>query len=181
MLNVHKNTSAARAIQRVLKSREPRLIRKSMIMSADNTWVHFKSSNKKEHIRWLNSMIIQATDQYAEFRRSRRGPPMLVAYKHITIAQNEILAQKLLSKSLENKLSAMNSDNIRTIHEMESDCNSDDIMKYIFGTPKELEDIQEIHTMSVHSSLFSKTATGDPRMYIGNCDEEIHGNMRACL
>lgn len=91
----HMQATSSRAIQRVLSSCQPKLMKQNMIKKGDTIWVFHKSSKKKEPVGWMEASVIKASDHFVECKRATKRPAMKVAYEHVINAPSSKLAREL--------------------------------------------------------------------------------------
>lgn len=178
VMKAHVEISANRALQKVLKSRVPRVVPPSMLHTGREIWVFYKSSQQNIPVGWVSATVVEPRPHYVLCRRSDKGRPMKVAYEHIRIKPSGDLADELMRHNLDAELC-----NIQiTEDEFEDDDPRDylaETLAEIFG-PDEPEDLEEnvVHEdngtkeddnrKNVESLMAScKDVTGDPEMDIG--------------
>lgn len=104
LLQAHREQIATRTIQRLMSSRAPHVVRPDMFNPGDPVWVFYRTTKQNEKVGWIQATVVRTEDHYLIARRSRRGPPMRIAYEDVRFAPRSSLTAELLSCSLEEEL-----------------------------------------------------------------------------
>jgi len=104
LLDAYREQVSIRAIQRMLKARNPETAPVRELKPGTKVWVYFNTSKQNEPTRWVSATVVEAQKNLVLCRRSNRGPPMSVAYEHIRIAPSDPLTAELMSCTLEEEL-----------------------------------------------------------------------------
>ena len=60
-------------------------------------WVYYKTSSKAKKKGWIKAVVVEAHEPRVLARRSKRGPPLRVAYEDVGIAPASPLTEELMS------------------------------------------------------------------------------------
>lgn len=104
LLNESIETVATRALQKEMHSKDNNVEPESSFKKDDRVWVFFKTSKQNEKVRWIEERVLEALAHEVKCRRTKKGPPMTVAYEHLRVAPKGELANDLFDKSLEEEL-----------------------------------------------------------------------------
>lgn len=145
----HIQVSAARAVQKVMRSKRSRVVRREALKPGTKVWVFYKTSKQNDPVRWVSASVVEEEEHIVRCRRSNRGAPMSVAYEHIRIAPSGVLAQELVECSLEYVLESQgdgcdgDQDSIDDQGPENPECHNDDTaeacLREVFGDDDELE------------------------------------------
>lgn len=104
ILDAHIQTTAVRAIQRAMRSNNNNVQPGSSFEKGKKVWIFYKSSKQNESVGWIEAIVVEPMLHSLKCRRTRRGPPMNVAYEHVRIAPEGELANSLTHQTLEDEL-----------------------------------------------------------------------------
>lgn len=166
LMDAYIRISASRAIDASLKARTPKTIPGSMLKPGDEVYVFYKSTNKSVDIQWVTATVEKVRDHFVECRRSRKGPPMRVAFEHIRLIPSSSLAREITETYLEDEISEQDTNDIKTIEEM-STTDTDNIYTDIFGDESDTDEEEELKPIGTAASLFTTTTVGNPEKDIG--------------
>lgn len=110
MLEAHIENVANRAVNTILRSRNHVTLRASQLPSGTDVWVFYKSSKQNEPVKWIKASVIEAGTHVVKCRRSQKGPPLTASYEDIRISPKGILAEELMTQSLEEAITDMTTD-----------------------------------------------------------------------
>lgn len=159
ILNAYKRTSANRAIHRLLKSHDNHLIHPSSLPPGTKIWVYYNTSAQNDPTRWVRATVAEALPHFVKCRRSKKGPPMTVAYEDIRLVPDDQLAEELQTHVLEDIL--------------ETDILECNNINHGRNKEKPHGEEEVDNTPDVKTSFFSKVSNGNPMMDIGM--EAPHG------
>ena len=112
LLQAHKEQAATRAMQTLLHSKNPTVLPSNILQPGVPVWVYYETSSKTKKKEWVKASVVNAEQHRVLARRSKKGPPMRVAYEDIRVAPNSQLTQDLMSQTVEEALAADDSDSI---------------------------------------------------------------------
>lgn len=177
LLDAHVEIMASRAIQRVLQSKQPNLLQREALSSGTKIWVYFNTSKQNDPERWLQATVVEAGEHQVKCRRSRRGPPMCVAYNHIRLVPTGELAQELMEGTLEGVMAK--DDEVEVSGDLPND-----VWRDIFGEERDPE--LDVRARKV-SSMLSRPVIGDPTQEIGKdivsgpaLEDGEHEDLESC-
>lgn len=101
MLNAHKHQAAIRALHRLLRSRNPKVIDKTAIKPGDEVLFFYNSSKQNEDKEWRAGTILRVFDHYVEIKSKTKGPPTRAAFEDIRIKPAQQTAQELMDYPLD--------------------------------------------------------------------------------
>lgn len=79
ILEAHIENTANIAIQKILRSRAHENVRANHLHPGTPVWVFYKSSKQNESATWISALVVEAGQHIVKCRRSKKGPPMMVA------------------------------------------------------------------------------------------------------
>lgn len=133
LLDAQVQMSAARAVQRLLKAQNPPLTGRDTLPRGTLVWVYYNTSKQNEPVGWVRAVVESAGEHVVRCRRSKRGPPMMVAYEHIRLAPTGELARDMTEGTLESCMESVSvTDASVEWDELRSE-DPEDIMREIFG------------------------------------------------
>lgn len=79
---------------------------KNLLRNRMRVWVFFDTSKQNDPVRWVEARVVSVDENMVKCKRSRKGPTMLVAYEHVSIAPRGDLERELAEGTLENVMEA---------------------------------------------------------------------------
>lgn len=188
LIEAYKQTSAARALNKVLRAHNFSTLSENSIDANTDVWIFYKSSKQNEKNEWVKGKVISASKHFAMCKRSEKGVPMKVAYEDLRIVPKGDLAQELQSSVLEDyistdnlhgKCSTKNSDRDQKSSEMRSPLSTPTFDDKALNMYLNIDDENESDELpKLHSSLLSENYHLD----IGNIVvDKIHNDKTSQL
>lgn len=96
LLDVHTERETTRAIERIMRANEPKLIDHEQLKKGEKVLVYHKSSKQNELNVWLEAKVESSERNMVMCKRSRKGKAMSVAYEDVRILPKGELTQELM-------------------------------------------------------------------------------------
>lgn len=145
----------------MLQSKQPTLVKRNALAAGTRIWVYFNTSKQNDPVRWIPATVVEAGKHLVKCRRSKKGPPISVAYTHIRVAPDGELAKEMIEGTSEGVMAS----------DMDVEAPGDlpiEVWRDIFGESEEAE--RDAEALRV-SSMLSSTAAGNPTKDIGTDTE----------
>lgn len=112
LLQAHKEQAATRTLQTVLHSKNPAILHSTILQTGDAVRVYYETSSKSKKKEWVKESVVSAEKHRVLARRSKKGPPLRVAYEDIRMAPKSQFTQALMSHTVEEALAADDKESI---------------------------------------------------------------------
>lgn len=100
----HISLTAYRALQRMMKNRESKLLDQTILTPGTRVYMFHKSSRHDEPVKWEEATVEKAEEHLVRCKRDCTGRVSLVAYEDIRLKPDDDLAKELLYTSLQDEV-----------------------------------------------------------------------------
>lgn len=135
LLDAHIEITAARTIQKILKTKTPRVERRSALTLGKEVRVYLRTK-KPEPVSWIKAKVEEAQEHLVKCRRSNNGTPMLVSDEDIRLRSKGELTRALMSQNITEEI-----DIIDTAEKISPDNSVDDGLE---SNDENIESIDQI-------------------------------------
>lgn len=99
LLDAHVELAAARALHKTMKARPGQTVSPAALHKGMRIWAFYDTSKQNDRKRCIEAKVISADQHFVKCRRSKKCPPMTVAYEHVRIAPKSEFVKELMEKS----------------------------------------------------------------------------------
>lgn len=100
LLRANIQMAATRAVQKLIKSKNPRTVSEHVVKSEMNNYVWLVLLNQNVPAEWIVTTVFKALNHSVQCRRSNRGLPLNVSYDQVCIETSRKITRELLSESV---------------------------------------------------------------------------------